>query len=334
MSQKLSALLIIVILLIGTVSVSSNFALADDKNKNKTPKTLQDFCATLDDKNGFPSLVCTAISSITISIQNLQDQINQMQFTAQRCPPGQEMVGINVNRQIICENTNFQSTTSVIVTINPVSVQISPNPNSLTSIALAAVGLSPNSQVIVDDGLGHQIATGTSDNKGGFSITIQIPTFGSPQGSYALRVTDSNGKTGSAMFALTTPPPQLTCVPPQVLDTTTNTCITPPPPSLTCTPPQVLNIVTNTCVIPTATVTLTPPTGSTGTQVTLTASGLTPNSTVTVTVMGVTVGTGTSDSSGNFTFGPISVPPLPPGNIPVTVYDSGGISGTAMFLKT
>ncbi|HET7337253.1 MAG TPA: hypothetical protein VFJ23_05115, partial [Candidatus Nitrosotalea sp.] len=150
MNRKLFSLLIIVILLIGTVS-SSNIALADDdKNKNKKQKTLQDFCSTLDDKTGFPALVCTAISSITSSIQNIQDQINQMQFTAQRCPPGQEMVGINVNRQIICENPNFKSATSVIVTINPISIQISPNPNSLTPIALAAVGLSPNSQVVVD----------------------------------------------------------------------------------------------------------------------------------------------------------------------------------------
>ncbi len=37
-----------------------------------------------------------------------------------------------------------------------------------------------------------------------------------------------------------------TCVPPQVLDIPTNTCITPAP--LSCTPPQVLDILTNTCV--------------------------------------------------------------------------------------
>lgn len=299
------------ILLIGTVS-SSNIALADDnKNKNKKQKTLQDFCSTLDDKTGFPALVCTAISSITSSIQNLQDQINQMQFTAQRCPPGQEMVGINVNRQIICENPNFQSATSVIVTINPISIQISPNPNSLTPIALAAVGLSPNSQVVVDDGLGNQVGIGPSDNKGGFSSTVQIPTNGFPAGNYTLRVTDSNGRTGSAMFVLTSPP-----IPP------------------TCTLPQVLNLVTNTCVTP-ATAILTPSTGPAGTQVTLTATGLTPNALVTVSVMGLTVGTGTSDSTGNFTFGPILVPSsLPSGNIPVTVTDSGGMSGSTIFVKT
>ena len=310
MNQKLLSLLIIVILLVGTVS-SSNFAMADDdKNKNKKPKTLQDFCTTLDDKTGFPALVCAAIASITSSIQNLQDQINQMQFTAQRCPPGQEMVGINVNRQIICENPNFQSATSVIVTINPISIQISQNPNSLTPIALAAVGLSPNSQIIVDDGLGNQVGIGTSDNKGGFSSTVQVPTHGFPPGNYTLRVTDSYGRTGSAMFALTSPP-------------------TPP----TCTPPQVLNLITNTCVTP-ATVTLAPSTGPAGTSVLLTATGLTPSASVTVTVMGLTVGTGTSDSTGHFSFGPIIVPSsLPSGNIPVTITDSGGMSGSTVFIK-
>lgn len=300
------------ILLIGTIS-SSNFVAADDeKNKNKKPKTLQDYCATLDDKTGFPALVCAAISSITSSIQNLQDQINQMQFTAQRCPPGQEMVGINVNRQIICENPNFQSATSVIVTINPITAQIPTQPNISVPVSLASVGLSPNSHVIVDDGLGHQILTGTSDNNGGFSFSnLLFVTNAFPPGTFTLRVTDANGRTGSAILTLISPPP--------------------PPP--TCTPPQVLNPVTNTCVTP-AMVTLTPSSGPAGTPVILTATGLTPNASVTVSVMGLTVGTGTSDSSGHLTFGPIIVPSsLPSGSIPVTVTDSGGMSGSTVFLK-
>lgn len=312
MSQKLSAFLIMAILLVSTVSVFPNFAMADDdKNKTKKPKTLQDFCSTLDDKNSFPALVCAAIFGITDSIQNLQDQINQMQFTAQRCPPGQEMVGINVNRQIICENPNFQSVTSVIVTINPTSIQVPP-PHVTKTVSLASIELSPNAHVIVDDGLGHQILTGTSDNNGAFSFSnLPLITSDFPPGTFTLRVTDENGRTGSAILTLTTPPPPPTCTPPQVLNPSTNTCFTP------------------------ATVTLTPSSGPAGTSVTLTASGLTPSSIVTVTVMGITVGSGTSDGTGSFTFGPITVPPtLPAGNIPVTVTDSGGISGSAMFLKT
>ena len=314
MHQKLSALFIMSILLISTVSISSNFAAADDdKNKNKKQKTLQDYCASLDDKNGFPALVCAAILGITSSIQNLQDQINTMQFTAQRCPPGQEMVGINVNRQIICENPNFQSATSVIVTLNPISVQIPP-PHVSIPVSLAAIGLSPNAHVIVDDGLGHQIVAGTSDNNGEFSFSnLPLITSVFPPGTFTLRVTDENGRTGSALLTLTSPPP--------------------PPP--TCTPPLVLNQKTNTCITP-AVVVLTPPSGTTGIVVTLTATGLTPNAGVTVTALGglVVVGSGTSDGSGTFSLTiPVSSS-LPLGPILVVVTDSSGISGSATFTKT
>lgn len=194
------------ILIIGTVSFSSNFAVADD-GENKKPQTLTQFCSTLDNKDDFKSLVCSAILGITSSIQNLQVQINQMQFTAQRCPPGQEMVGINVNRQIICENPNFQSATPVIVTINPISVQIPTSPRVSMPVALAAVGLSPNSQVTVtgDDGLGHVLfsTTGTSDNKGGFSFSGLSIVNGFSPGTLTLRVIDANGRTGSATLTLT-----------------------------------------------------------------------------------------------------------------------------------
>ena len=75
MNQKLSALLIIVLLLVGTVSVSSNFALADDKDKDKgkknPPLTLASFCAKIDDKNSFQALVCVAISDLYTKIQNI-----------------------------------------------------------------------------------------------------------------------------------------------------------------------------------------------------------------------------------------------------------------------
>ena len=73
MSQKLSALLIIVLLLVGTISVSSNFALADDKDKGKKnpPVTLASLCAKIDDKNSFQALVCVAISDLYAKIQNI-----------------------------------------------------------------------------------------------------------------------------------------------------------------------------------------------------------------------------------------------------------------------
>lgn len=313
MNPKFSALLIMAILLISTVSISSNFAAGDDdKSKSKKPKTLQDYCATLDDKSGFPALVCAAILGITNSIQNLQDQINTMQFTAQRCPPGQEMVGINVNRQIICENPNFQSATSVIVTLNPISIQIPTAPNIQMPVSLAAIGLSPKAHVIVDDGLGHQIVTGVSDNNGAFSFSnLPLVSSGFLPGNFTLRVTDENGRTGSAVLTLTPPPP--------------------PPP--TCTPPLVLNQKTNTCITP-AVVVLTPSSGTAGTIVTGTITGLAPNTGVTVSVLGIPLFSGTSDSSGTFSL-TLTVPSsLPPGSIPVTVLDSSGISGSAIFIKT
>ncbi len=282
------------IILVGTVSFSSNFALADDKSKKQ--KTLQDYCATLDDKNGFPALVCAAISGITSSIQNLQDQINQMQFTAQRCPPGQEMVGINVNRQIICENPNFQSTTSVIVTLNPISIQVPPI-NIPAPIALAAVGLSPNAQVIVDDGLGNQIGTGTTDNKGGFSFSNLYVDHLTPVGNYTVHVTDQNGRTGSAQFTVTAPPP-----------------------------PQ-----------PHASVTLNPTSGPAGTLLTITSSGLTPNSGVTISVVppSITLNTGTTDNTGHYSV-TITVPSGGPTgfNYQIVVTDSNGVTGSAGFTLT
>ncbi len=49
-----------------------------------------------------------------------------------------------------------------------------------------------------------------------------------------------------------TPPPVLTCTPPQVYNPVTGKCETPtPPPVLTCTPPQVYNPVTGKCETPT-----------------------------------------------------------------------------------
>ena len=116
MSPKLSALFIITILLVGTVSVSSNFALADDKDKDKKQKTLQNYCNTLDDKSGFPFLVCMAIA-------DLQNQINHIQSTpgpqgpagpqgpsgtinVKTCPSGDYVSGVAQDGTLIC--TAFQ----------------------------------------------------------------------------------------------------------------------------------------------------------------------------------------------------------------------------------
>ena len=106
---------IVTILLLGAVSVSSNFALADDKNKK--PKTLQNYCSTLDDKSGFPFLVCMAIS-------DLQNQINHIQLTpgpqgppgtinAQTCPSGEYLSGIAQGGTLICTQLPSGSTAPV-----------------------------------------------------------------------------------------------------------------------------------------------------------------------------------------------------------------------------
>lgn len=295
MSQKLSALFIIALLLIGTISVSSNFVLADDKDKDKKQKTLQDYCTALDDKNGFPALVCSAISGITSSIQSLQDQINHIRLVQfpQRCPPGQEMVGIDIQGKIICEISTAQSQTSVIVTLSQTSVQVDPHigapPSLLTG---AAIGLSPNTAVTIGDGLGSVFLTGTSDDKGTFSWPLSIPA-GFPAGNFFIHVTDKNGRTGAAQLTITLPPP-----------------------------PAVL--------------TLTPAVGPIGTNVLITATGLTPGDTITVSVVGIPVASGISDSTGGFSLhyvipATLSSHPVPPGTYPVSVTDQHGISGSAQF---
>jgi hypothetical protein len=299
LSQKISALLIITLLLVGTLSVSSNFALADDKDKDKKPKTLQDYCKTLDDKNGFPALVCTAISGITNSIQNLQDQINHIQLVQfpQRCPTGQEMVGIDIQGKIICEISTAQSQTSVIVTLSKTSIQVDPHVGAPDVLLTgAAIGLSPNTAVTIGDGLGNVFLTGTSDSKGIFSWPISIPA-GSPTGTFFIHVTDANGRTGSASLTITLPPP--------------------PPPS--------------------ASVQLLPPSGPAGTSLTITASGLTPNSGVTITVVppSIILNSGTTDSTGHYS---VTIPVTSGGptnfNYQIVVTDSHGITGSAGFLLT
>jgi len=94
------------------VSVSSNFAFADDKDKNKKPKTLQNYCNTLSDKSGFPFLVCMAIA-------DLQNQINHIRSTpgpqgptgpqgpsgtinTQSCPSGEYASGVSQSGALIC----------------------------------------------------------------------------------------------------------------------------------------------------------------------------------------------------------------------------------------
>ncbi|MFA6585803.1 MAG: hypothetical protein WCS86_01425 [Candidatus Paceibacterota bacterium] len=53
---------------------------------------------------------------------------------------------------------------------------------------------------------------------------------------------------GSDPVVVPVAPAVITCTPPQVLDTSTNTCATPA--VLTCVLPEVLDLVTNTCVAP------------------------------------------------------------------------------------
>jgi fibronectin-binding autotransporter adhesin len=60
----------------------------------------------------------------------------------------------------------------------------------------------------------------------------------------------AHGEGGSVGATVYTNPPVITCTLPQVLNTTTNTCVTP---VITCTLPQVLNTTTNTCVTPVVT---------------------------------------------------------------------------------
>jgi len=328
LSQKLSALFIIALLLVSTVSVSSNFALADDKDKDKDKKPKQTSCLDrftgLDAKSiedllnclknaageagsagsldGVKAAIMAVIKLVMVESDarkaadtNLQDQINHIRLVQfpQRCPPGQEMVGIDIQGKIICEISTAQSQTSVIVTLSQTSVQVDPHigapPVSLTG---AAIGLSPNTVVTIGDGLGNVFLTGTSDSKGTFSWPMSIPA-GSPAGSFFIHVTDANGRTGAAQLTITLPPP-----------------------------PAVL--------------TLNPTLGPIGTDVLITATGLTPNDAITVSVVGIPVTSGPSDSTGGFSIHYVIPPtlnshPVPPGTYSVSVTDQHGISGSAQF---
>jgi hypothetical protein len=116
LTQKLSALLIITILLVGTVSITSNFVLADDKDKTKKPKTLQNYCNTLDDKSGFPFLVCMAIADLQHQINNIQStpgpqgpagpQGPSGTINVKTCPSGEYTSGVAQDGTLIC--TAFQ----------------------------------------------------------------------------------------------------------------------------------------------------------------------------------------------------------------------------------
>lgn len=295
--KRLSALLVVTILLVGTVSTMTSFAAADD-NKNKKPQTLAQLCSKLDDKDDFKSLVCVAILNISNTIQGLQDQITHIRLVQfpQRCPPGQEMVGIDVQGKILCEISTAQSQTSVIVTLSQTSIQVDPHigapPVLLTG---AAIGLSPNTEVTIDDGFGNVFLKGSSDNKGAFSWPLSIPS-GTPPGNFFIHVTDKNGRTGAAELTITLPP-------------------LPPPPAV---------------------VTLTPTSGPIGTDVLITSTGLTPSDIVTVSVMGIPVASGQSDSTGGFSLhyiipATINSIHVPAGTYTVSVTDQHGITGSAPF---
>jgi hypothetical protein len=302
LSQKLSALFVVVLLLVGIVSISSNFALADDKDKNKKQKTLQDYCSTLDDKNGFPALVCIAILNISNSIQGLQDQITHMRLVQfpQTCPTGQVMTGIDNQGKIICEVSTSISQTSAIVALSHTSITVDYNaPTSIiqASQTVTAIVLTPNTGVTVYLN-GSQISTPglSTTSAGGVSFTIPI-TSAFPVGNYIVKVTDQNGRTGSAQFVIISPPP-------------------PPPHAL---------------------VILNPTLGSIGTDVLITAMGLTPNDVITVSVQGIPVTSGTSNSTGGFSLhyvipSTINSIPVPLGTYPVSVTDQHGISGSAPFI--
>lgn len=291
-------LLATILILSITTSVHVFADSSKDKKDDKKPKTLDQLCSKLDDKDDFKALVCAAILNISNSIQNMQTQIAHIQLFhfPQRCPPGQEMVGIDIQGQIICEISTAQSQTAVIVTLNPSTIQVDPNNPHTTSVALAAIGLSPLTSVKITDDAGNMLIGGTSTNIGAFSNTIPFPT-NAPPGQYFLHVTDQNGRTGSAVItAIVAPPP-------------------PPPPT------------------PTAKVTLNPTSGPAGTLVSLTATGLTPNTSVTVSVANVPVTLGTSDNTGAFSLS-IAVPAIPMGPYEVRVTDSNGVFGIATFTVT
>ena len=290
------------LLLVGTVSVSSSFALADDKDKNKKQKTLQDYCATLDDKNGFPALVCTAILNISNSIQGLQDQITHIRLVQfpQTCPTGQVMTGIDNQGKIICEVSTSISQTSAIVALGHTSITVYYNapPNIIqASQTVTAIVLTPNTGATVYLN-GTQISqAGTSTNNAGeFSFTIPI-TSAIPVGNYVVKVTDQNGRTGSAQFAV----------------------ISAPPPA------------------PTALVQLNPTSGPAGTSLSITASGLTPNSGVTISVVppSLVLSTGTTDSTGQYSVTIVVPSGGPTGFIyQIVATDSHGITGSAGFTLT
>lgn len=300
MNQKLSSLFIITIILVSTVSISSNFALADDKSKKQ--KTLQDYCATLDDKNGFPALVCTAILNISNSIQGLQDQITHMRLVQfpQTCPSGQVMTGIDNQGKIICEISTSISQTSAIVALSLTSITVDYNePPNITqaSQTVTAIVLTPNTGVTAYlNGTQSDIPGLSTNSAGGVSFTIPISSA-FPVGNYIVKVTDQNGRTGSAQFAVKAPPP-----------------------------PQ-----------PHASVILNPTSGPVGTSISLTSSGLTPNSGVTVSVVppSITLQTGTADATGHYST-TITVPPGAPTGFTyqIVVTDSNGITGSAGFTLT
>jgi hypothetical protein len=326
LSPKISALFVITLLLVGTVSVSSNFALADDRYKDKKPKqtscldrftgfdakSIEDLLNCLKNAageagsagslDGVKAAIMAAIKLVVIESDtrktadtNLQDQINHIRLVQfpQRCPPGQEMVGIDIQGKIICEISTAQSQTSVIVTLSQTSIQVDPHVGGpAVPLTGAAIGLSPNTSVSIGDGLGNVFLAGTSDSKGIFSWPMSIPA-GIPAGTIFIHATDANGRTGAAPLTITLPP------------------------------------------LP-ASVTLTPAQGPIETDVLITATGLTPSDTITVSVVGIPVTSGPSDSTGGFSIhyiipATLNSHPVPPGTYPVTVADQHGISTSAQF---
>ena len=72
MSQKLSALLIIAVLTLGTVSIANAATIHDSEDHRGHWHTLTDYCSTLHDHDSFPALVCAAIAALEAEIHNIQ----------------------------------------------------------------------------------------------------------------------------------------------------------------------------------------------------------------------------------------------------------------------
>jgi hypothetical protein len=71
MTYKTILAITLAVVLIGATNSATTVFAENDKDNAKS-RTLSDFCAKLDDKNGFPALVCSAISVLQAEISHIQ----------------------------------------------------------------------------------------------------------------------------------------------------------------------------------------------------------------------------------------------------------------------